>query len=70
MGMTMRLLLCLGAVLAASAIAGCAGVAKTPGERQNAYTRALDMDMRQLADDWDTIWMFDRERRLTRWHIR
>jgi hypothetical protein len=50
---------------------GCGpGVVKTPGERVNAYREALDMDLRQMADDWDTLWLANRQYRLTRWQTR
>lgn len=52
-------------------LGGCGrGVVKTKAERWNAYREALHMDIRQMADDWDTLWLADRQYRLTRWHTR
>jgi len=53
-----------------SLLTGCSGVVKTPGERNNTLLRVMDMDARQLADDWDSFWLIDRQYRLTRWHTR
>ncbi len=65
---TLILLMLAGALTAT----GCSspGVAKTPGDRSNTYRRALDMDMRQLADDWDVLWFADRQYRLTKYYTR
>lgn len=66
----MRRLFVLGLVLGAGWITGCAGVVKTPEDRSNIYAQVLDMDMRQLNDDWDAFWLADRQYRLTRWRLR
>lgn len=67
----MRNLLLLTLIVCGCAISGCtSGVAKTPGDRANAYQRAFNMDMRQMADDWDKIWLADRQYRLTRYYTR
>ena len=54
----------------AAASSGCHGVVKTWDDRKYTYEQILDMDTRQIADDWDKIWLADRQYRLTRWHIR
>jgi hypothetical protein len=67
----MRKCVLLTLIFGLSVFAGCgAGVVKTPDERMNTYRQVLNMDMRQLADDWDTLWLADRQYRLTRWRTR
>ena len=69
----MRAFLFLG-VLAAFAVilaaTGCQTVTKTPEEVNATYKQILDIDARQLADDWNYFWLADRPYRLTRWHMR
>jgi hypothetical protein len=58
-------------VVGLAVLAGCGpGVVKTPAERVNAFRESVNMDLRQLADDWDTLWLVDRQYRLTRWQVR
>ncbi len=66
----MRKLAILGLFVAAAFVSGCAGVVKTQEDRDNTYAQVMDMDARQIADDWDAIWLADRQYRLTRWRIR
>jgi len=67
----MRKFLLLGMLIGLSGVVGCGnGVANTHAERMNTYRETMDMDMRQLVDDWDMIWLADRQYRLTRWQTR
>lgn len=67
----MRKSVLFGLLVGISILVGCgAGVVKTKAERVNAFRESVDMDLRQLADDWDTLWLIDRQYRLTRWQIR
>lgn len=66
----MRKIMLLALVAGATALLGCAGVVKTPGDRENTYRQALNMDMRQIVDDWDKIWFADRPYRMTKYHTR
>ena len=67
----MRVGVLFGLLIGLSLLAGCgAGVVRTQAERMNVYRQTLDMDLRQIADDWDTIWLADRQYRLTRWQTR
>lgn len=66
----MRKLAILVAGLLGVAVTGCNGVVKNYDERMNTYGQALDMDLRQMVDDWDKVWLADRQYRLTRWHTR
>ncbi len=67
----MRKSVFFGLLVGLALIAGCGpGVVKTVAERQNAYKETFQTDMRQLVDDWDTLWLADRQYRLTRWQMR
>lgn len=66
----MRKLLVIGMLVFVPLLQGCAGVARSYDDRLNVHDQDLDMDMRQLADDWDSFWLMDRQSRLTRWYTR
>lgn len=67
----MRLaILSFGLLLGLCGLSGCTGVVQSQADRENTYRQALDMDTRQLVDDWDALWLADRKYRLTRWEIR
>ncbi len=67
----MRKAVFFGVLIGLSVLVGCgSGVVKTGAERVNAFHQSVDMDFRQLADDWDTLWLVDRQYRLTRWQTR
>lgn len=66
----MRTLIFLAALTILAGVTGCNGMVDTWQERQNTYAQAFDTDMRQIADDWDLLWLADRQYRLTRWHIK
>ncbi len=66
----MRKLVILVAIVGLAAVAGCAGVARSSQEIRNVNKQALDMDMRQIVDDWNMLWLADRQSRMTRWHTR
>jgi len=58
------------AVLACGLAAGCATVTKTAEENSNLQKIVFKVDMRAMADDWNTWWLVDHQTRLTRWHTR
>ncbi len=66
----MRTLALLIAAAAVVGLSGCNGVAKSKTEIHNTVKQTLDMDMRQIVDDWNMIWLADRQGRLTRWQTR
>jgi hypothetical protein len=58
-------------LLAAGALAtGCTTVTKTPRENVDNFRSITELDMREIGDDWNLIWLADRQSRLTRWHTR
>lgn len=65
----MRKLVILVAIVGLAAVVGC-GVTRSSHEIRNVVKQDLNMDMRQLVDDWNMLWMVDRQSRRTRWHTR
>jgi len=67
----MRKWLLLGVLTAAVAwSAGCAGITRTGEEKMYTFRQAAELDMRGMADDWNMIWLADRQTRLSRWYTR
>ena len=50
---------------------GCAGdgIAYTSEERAERHRKIRESDQKQLRDDWDLLWLKDRELRTSRWII-
>lgn len=57
-------------LVAAASMVGCATVTKTPEENLAATRAVTELDLRQMADDWNLLWLVDRQSRLTKWHTR
>jgi len=56
-------------LVAAALVTGCApGVIDTAPERNRRVAQISDMTNRQFVDDWDFVWLYDRNVTLTRWH--
>lgn len=60
----------IGLLAGVALTTGCATVSKTPAENLNNTRSIVELDMREMADDWNLIWLTDRQSRLTRWHTR
>ena len=43
---------------------------KATGENANNIVRAMAIETRQIADDWNSIWMLDTPSRSSKWNIR
>ncbi len=50
-------------------LSGC-GLGDTEHQRELRYKHVVDVNSRELIDDWDHFWLMDRPSRLTRWHLR
>ena len=66
----MRKCLLMGLGLGLVLLAGCATVTRTPSENAANQKQIIGLEMRQLADDWNLLWMTDRQNRLSRWITR
>jgi len=66
----MRALVLFAFLAVLATVAGCATITKSPEQVKNTYRRSLDLEMKQLAYDWNYIWLAHRPGRLTEWHMR
>ena len=66
----MRKWLLLGLLGGLAAAAGCATVTKSPADNVANFRSIVELDMREMADDWNMIWLTDRQGRLTKWQTR
>lgn len=66
----MRKVLVLGLLTLVAGVAGCQTVTMTGAENRAQMKRVCEMEMRQIGDDWNLIWLSERPSRLTRWHSR
>ncbi len=66
----MRNWLLLGFLAGTALLAGCATVTKTPEENVAYTNQIIDLNVRQMADDWNLIWMANRQCRLSPWLTR
>lgn len=65
----MRLFIAFAAAVCLACLTGC-GVTQSRHEIANTVAQSIDLDARQLVDDWNTVWLVDRQYRLTRWYTR
>jgi hypothetical protein len=63
-----KLLLAL-ALLVGSLAIGC-NLPTTAHERAVRYENIVGLQGRMVNDDWDAIWLMERNTRLSRWHPR
>ncbi len=66
----MRNWLLLGLLAGVALTVGCQTVSMTPGENLALQRQIFDLDRREIADDWNLIWLTDRQCRLTKWQTR
>ena len=66
----MRSVLLLGGLFVLVCLSGCATLTKSADENNAAIARAQEIESREMADDWNMIWMQERPSRLSRWVVR
>lgn len=66
----MRKWVLIGLLIGLAAAAGCATVTKTRQENLASWRAITELNTLQIADDWNLIWLSDRQGRLTKWHTR
>lgn len=66
----MRKLLSILLLLAlAVSLSGCT-MTQTPAERHRRIVNNWDIQLRQMGDDWDYMWLLDRPPHLSQYHVR
>lgn len=66
----MRALILFGLLVGLTALTGCAGVANNSKEAQAIAKRGMESDFQSMGDDWNMLWMTDRQYRLTKYQTR
>lgn len=51
-------------------LTGCNGMVDTAAERHRRFNLINEFSVRQFVDDWDYIWLMEKNTRLTQWHPR
>jgi uncharacterized protein YceK len=67
-GLEMKRFLVL-AVLLASVMSGC-GLVSSYQDRERRYAAITNYNLREIVDDWDYFWLYDRPSYLTYWNLR
>lgn len=57
-------------IVGAAWLAGCATPTMTAKENWMNQRQIMELEMRQIASDWNLIWMTQRPNRLMTWHTR
>ena len=58
------LVLCF-ALFVGGLVAGCSGMTDSYAERRRRFAQIHDIQKRQAVDDWDYLWLYERNSRLT-----
>jgi hypothetical protein len=69
-GKRMRALLMLVMLVGLAALGGCATMTRSGDDNWATFERSVQYDMRQMAEDFNYVWMLDRPSRLSRWVMR
>jgi len=64
------LILLVMCIAAASILAGCSGVVDDYDDRVRRYEQINNFQTRMAVDDWDYIWLYERNSNLTEWSPR
>lgn len=67
----MKKMALLLALFLASFAAGCynsGNLVETGAERKGRIAMQHSLDCKQIPDDWDYLWLQERNSRLTQWH--
>ncbi len=47
---------------------GCSGLSDSRAERSRRIKQITELQMKMLVDDWDYLWLYERNSRNTQWH--
>jgi len=62
------LLVVLLGLCAGSCLVRCGTLDQSYRERELRYAMIGEWNSRQLIDDWDYVWLYDRNCKLSQWH--
>ena len=68
---TMRRVVVLTILLALTAsvvLSGCSTLVETPQARNRRYKQVTDLQMKMAVEDWDYLWLYERNASTTQWH--
>jgi hypothetical protein len=54
-------------LILAVTLTGCT-VMETPTQRCQRHGSITELNLRMMGDDWDSIWLYDHNSQLSRWH--
>jgi hypothetical protein len=66
----MRKWLFIGVFVGLGFVSGCATVTRTPQENRANMRAITELELREIGDDVNVIFLTDRAPRLTRWNTR
>ncbi|MFP3937796.1 MAG: hypothetical protein ACLFVW_05600 [Phycisphaerae bacterium] len=64
------LLLVFALVCLVGVLGGCTMNERTADERFRRYARITDTNMHMFWEDWDYLWLYDKESKLSKWHTK
>lgn len=62
--LALLLILCLVSVMAGC----CSTLTESAAERNTRYRDITQLNARMAVEDWDYLWLYERESMLTQWH--
>ena len=65
----MKKQLLLLVLMLGSLLAGC-GLVNSSADRERQYRQINNIQARMFVDDWDAIWLYEKNSGLTQWHPR
>jgi hypothetical protein len=68
----MRKIVLLLGLLVSTVLCGCGqspGVVENKLDRNRRVAAIMDIQERQITDDWDEFWLVDQNNKLMEWHV-
>ncbi len=50
-------------------LGGCSTLTMDPADHTRSYGRIFDLECRQVAEDWDYLWLYDEPSKLTPFYM-
>ena len=65
-----NLMMLLVIVMAGSFLFSGCGLTDSRAERSRRIEQITELQMKMLVDDWDYLWLYERNSRMSEWHYR